>query len=154
MHDDEELDRLQTALFKCLRSIKRPNYWEEFQSRADAVIDRPASAIILMLLNGPMQFQELVHSLGVEAPSISRKVHELEDENLIKRVPTKDKRVHLLSLTREGSSLGGRIKQARREMLAEILSDWPNDKRRALITLVESLAEAMGTHFDSKDKTT
>jgi DNA-binding MarR family transcriptional regulator len=152
VHSDEELDRLETALFKCMRTAKRPYYWEELQRRADVSIDRPAAAIILSLLNGPLQFQKLVHRLGVEAPSISRKVHELENNNIIKRVPTEDKRIHLLSLTEEGNAIGDNIKRARREMLADILSDWPSGKRHELIALVESLAKAMQEYFGSKDR--
>ena len=152
VHNDEELDRLEIALSKCTRIAKRPYYWDELQKRAAVAIDRPAAAIILSLLNGPLQFQELVRRLGVEAPSISRKVHELENDHLITRVPTEDKRVHLLSLTREGSTIGGNLKRARREMLAYILNDWPSDKRHELTMLVEHLALAMQEYFTSKDR--
>ena len=147
MAKSDSLDKIDSALFNVMRIAKRPAYWDEFQRKADVQIDRPAAAILMMLSLHPLQFQEVVSRLGVEAPSISRKVHELEHQGLIRRQPTEDKRVHMLALSAEGSAIAAKIKNARRELLSEILSDWSVADTEQLSELMARLAQEYKTRY-------
>lgn len=151
MNQSDDLDRLDSALLAVMRIAKRPSYWEEFQRRADTQIDRPAAAILMMLANHPLQFSEVVAKLGIEAPSISRKVHELEEDGLIAREPMLDRRVHLLALSGQGQALATKILNVKRSMLKDALSDWTNTDTRQLSELLTRLAQDLSLHFGAKE---
>ena len=148
---DEELDKLESALNAVIRITKKPGYWEKFQSIAGVSIDRPAAGILQVLSVRDCRFQELVSFLGVEAPSVSRKVHELENLGLIERKDTSDKRVHELSLNKSGQEVARSIKEARRTILNDVLSSWNEIDRQKLIESFNRLATDMHDHFNVKD---
>lgn len=147
----EEMDRLEAALASCMRVVKRPGYWEQFSERAGINIDRPAAAILMALYSEDCQFQQLVSRLGVEAPSVSRKVHALQDEGLIVRKPTADKRVHELHLSDDGRKIAECLLKAKRQMLAEVISDWSVDQKKQLIDSLDRFAAEMKRCFDKKN---
>jgi DNA-binding MarR family transcriptional regulator len=145
-----ELEKLEGALFGCIRITKRQSYWEEFQKRADVTIDRPAAFILMVLGKRSLQFQDLVNKLGVEAPSVSRKVHELENDGFIKRQSTADRRIHLLTLTKKGADVTSRINKARRAIFSEIMSGWPDEDKKQLSRLLAKLSEDLSNRFSPK----
>ena len=150
MTKGDALDKLDSALLSVMRLAKKPAYWDEFQRKADIQIDRPAAAIVMMLSEHTLQFQEVVNKLGVEAPSISRKVHELESLKLIRREPMADKRVHMLALSSEGIALSRKIKSARREMLDQLLVAWTAEDTELLSQLLTRLALDFSSRYASK----
>ena len=153
MANNDALDKIDSALFSLMRIAKRPAYWEEFQRQANAQIDRPAAAILLLLSHHPLSFSNLVTKLGIEAPSISRKVHELEQAGYIRREPTDDRRVHLLSLTSSGQALYIDVVRARRAMLASDLSDWTELDKTKLSDLLTRLASDLAKRYgNTKEK--
>jgi len=147
----DELDKLESALTVFNRIIKKPGYWEEFQRLANINIDRPAAAILHILNKQDYQFQTLVNLLGLEAPSISRKVHELEDQGLIKRQATSDKRVHELHLNPKAKEIVEQLFEAKRSIMSQVLSNWTKDERQQLIAVLQRLAKDMSDHFEHKE---
>ena len=147
---DEDLDRLEAAMGSCVRIVKRPGYWEELNRRSGVNIDRPAAAILQALDNRPCQFQYLVSRLGIEAPPVSRKVHSLEDQGLIIRKQTNDKRVHELYLSEEGKIIANKIKKAKRQILSEVISEWSAKDKNDLCLLLDRFAVDMKNKFNEK----
>ncbi len=147
---NNDLEKLEGALFACIRITKRPSYWDEFQKRANVTIDRPAAFILMVLNKHSLQFQDLVNKLGVEAPSVSRKVHELEDSGYIKRQPTTDRRVHLLTLTPEGNAVAKKINESRLAIFSEIMSTWPEEDKKQLSSLLSKLSEDLSNRFSQR----
>lgn len=145
-----EIDRLEAALTTFNRIIKKPSYWEEFQLRAGVNIDRPSAAIIYVLAKEDCQFQTLVNRLGLEAPSISRKVHELEQQGLIERKPSDDRRVHKLHLSHQAQAVYKQLSDAKRDILSETLQGWTAEERHQLIIIIEHLADDMKNRFETK----
>ncbi len=148
--DDQILDAIEANLTACLRVSKKPAYWDEVLMKAELNIDRPAAAILIILDHGPCQFRDLVKHLGIEAPSVSRKVHELEDDGLIIRQTTTDKRVHQLSLSNRGHTAAKKLKTAKRSIIKTIITDWSIEDRQQLIRLLEKLATNMTAQFEVK----
>lgn len=146
----EEMDKLEAALSACMRVVKRPGYWEKFSEYAGVSIDRPAAAILMVLRTEHCQFQQLVSRLGVEAPSVSRKVHALQDEGLIVRMPTEDKRVHELHLSDEGRAIADRLLEAKRKMLASVVAEWTDEQKKQLVEALDRFAGDMKRSFDKK----
>ena len=148
----QDMDQLDVALASCLRILKQPIYWEKITRFANTTIDRPSATILAILAKGPYQFQELVSRLGVEAPSVSRKVHQLEDQGLILRKPTADKRVHELYLSAQGRSLADRLCAARHRLLGEITSTWTARQQKELIESLEHFSNDLKLLFDLNHK--
>ena len=140
-----ELDKLEVAMTAFLRTIKKPEYWEQFKQRAEISIDRPAATILKILSEHDCQFQELVQLLGIEAPAVSRKVHQLEDQGLIIRQPTTDRRVHKLRLSKQAVNITARLTMAKRSFLSEVLSNWTSQEKQQLVILLDKLALDMAT---------
>lgn len=146
-----ELDNLEEALTAFIRIVKKPTYWDEFQRLADVHIDRPAAAILHVLNKQDCQFQTLVNHLGLEAPSISRKVHELEEQGLIQRQPSSDKRVHELRLSPHAKVMVKQLIDAKRLIMSQVLAGWNENDRQQLVNVLQRLARDMTVHFEHKD---
>ena len=56
-------------------------------------------------------------------------------------VVEEDRRAALLSLTDEGKELVGRIRQAKRAVITEILAGWTDDERKELARMLNRLAD-------------
>ncbi len=151
MDNNSKLAVIDAALFDAMKVAKRPRYWDEFQRRVGSQIDRPTAAILRLLSAQSLQFRDLVTKLGIEAPSISRKVHELEQEGLIERSPTEDRRVHILSLSNEGKSLARKIIDARFSILNDTLISWSENDKAKLSELLSRLAKDLSNQYGSKD---
>lgn len=147
----DELDRLGSALYACVRVTKRSAYWDEIRRRSGVNLDRPGAYILMLLGKEPCQFRDLVNRLGVEAPAVSRKVHDLEAAGLIMRRPAQDRRVHLLALSDSGRAAADSIKSARRDMLSQVLSGWTAGDRRQLSELLIRLSEDLDRNFSQKE---
>jgi DNA-binding MarR family transcriptional regulator len=147
----EELAKLESALTAFIRIVKKPGYWEEFQRFADVTIDRPSAAILHVLYKQDCQFQSLVNQLGLEAPSISRKVHELENRGLIERKPNEDQRVHELRLSPKAKEIVERLIEAKRSIMSQVLANWSKDERQLLVNTLQRLAQDLSEHFENKD---
>lgn len=147
LNEQEQLDQLEASILRCLRVAKKPQYWKEVQRLASISLDRPAAALLMLLGKHSCKFQELVEQVGVEAPAVSRKVHELEDQGLIIRQATDDKRVHLLSLSSEGERVAKRIRKAQCEMLAEVIGNWTANDKEQFINLFAKFTSEFEAKF-------
>jgi len=147
-----EIEELEAAMTAIMRVVKRPAYWEKFQDQAKVNIDRPAAAILHILYKHECQFQSLVNQIGLEAPSISRKVHELEDRGLIERRPTADKRIHELYLSQKAKKIVEQLEEAKRSIMSEVLSSWTKEEKNQLIAILQRLSNNMSDYFEHQEQ--
>ena len=149
----KELDRLVGAIGQCVRLIKQPAYWHATTRLAKTDIDRTSAIILQILYNQSCRFLELVDMIGIEAPSISRKVHELVENGLVdSHTDPKDHRVHSLRLTTAGRDLALKLRQAQHSMMLTILKDWTDQDRQDLSVMLERLADNVSTYLDTAAK--
>jgi MarR family transcriptional regulator, transcriptional regulator for hemolysin len=66
--------------------------------------------------NGPSTLVEISNQYNVEKPTITRRVHRLEDLQMVKQIPGKDRREKVIQLT----ELGEEIYQACRKKITEL----------------------------------
>jgi DNA-binding MarR family transcriptional regulator len=86
--------------------------------------------------------QYIAKSLGIEAPSVTRTVQDLEQRGLIQRqTDPEDKRATQVTLTNKGQQQLAKLQRARRERLAEALHAWPKAEQKRLGALLQKLAE-------------
>jgi DNA-binding MarR family transcriptional regulator len=148
-----DLGALEDALRSFFQTMKRPQRWATITARAGVTIDRPAGAIIHLLLAHPdrhFRLQDLADSLGIEAPSATRKTQELEKAGYLERLPdAADRRVVSFCLTPSGKQLGKRIQAAQRDFLRIAMSEWSADERQAFVQHFERFSRDIAASYDS-----
>lgn len=108
--------------------------------------DLDFTAIVLMkaLLRAPLRLSALAGALELDASTVSRQVRHLEDRGLIERAgDPDDRRASRIGLSAEGRrrlEAGGR---RRRELLGELLHDWPEEDREQLRSLLGRLLQTL-----------
>ena len=151
-----DLADLENALRLFFQTMKRPASWTRITDMAGVSVDRPAGAIIHVLLTARTEryhLQDLANVLGIEAPSATRKTQELERAGYIERVPDpKDRRAVSFSLTPAGRQVGKKIRAAQREYLSQALVDWPAADRQQFVRLFERFSADLATSYDRKHK--
>ncbi|HVS58486.1 MAG TPA: MarR family transcriptional regulator [Candidatus Saccharimonadales bacterium] len=149
MSTKNDIDKLADAMTFLVRSMHRPRAWEEIVKRAGVELDRPGVAILHSLAlcskeQAKCNVQYLAHHLGVEAPSVSRKIQELEQDKFIDRsVDPQDKRAVVLKLTAKGSKVLERIQRAKRDALTAQLRHWDTKDRQQFVELFYRFAHDM-----------
>jgi len=146
-----DLEQLEAAINNLVRLIKRPIYWEKMQNEANIKIDRLSASILSVLYQKNCVFQTLVEKVGIEAPSVSRKVHELENHGLIIRKSNTDARVHDLYLSHEGQVTAQKIIKAKRTIMSRVLSSWSESEKKQLINVISKLSEDMSHQFEENN---
>lgn len=141
----DDIDQLEETLRKLFGYLKRPHHWQHISSLAKVNVDRPSASIIHLIVNSKEQkrtVNELAELIGVEAPSISRKVQELELQGLVKKVRSvTDRRAMYIQATAKAVKVDDHIKKARRSMAEKALSDWSDKDRKLLVELMDRYVE-------------
>lgn len=147
-----ELEKFETIISGLVQLVKKPIYWEQIKQEAGLDIDRLSASILNVLYQNNCQFQVLVEKVGIEAPSVSRKVHELEDKKLIIRKPSEDARVHDLHLSQSGIEAAEQIIKAKRAITTRLLSSWTETEKNQLYNLLNKLTIDMKQHLERLDQ--
>lgn len=146
MSEKKDVDTLVDALSYLAHAMTRPKTWEALTKRAGASLDRPSVTILHMLEQCAHEqltcnVHELAQHLSIEAPSVSRKVQELEQAGLVMRKQdVADRRSAVLRTSAKGRKMLERIQQAKRESLAESLSEWSAADLKIFAKLIDRLA--------------
>jgi DNA-binding MarR family transcriptional regulator len=138
-----ELSEIEHAFTTIVRWGNLPRVRERFVTAAGMALDRPSYSVLFRLEEGgPARLSDLAQRLGLDLSTTSRQVHHLEVAGLVQRaVVEEDRRAALLSLTDEGKELVGRIRQAKRAVITEILAGWTHDEREELARVLTRLAD-------------
>lgn len=144
-NDPSNFDAIEAGLMALYKSNYQHRAWDDIQSRAGVSIDR-ASAILLKVVSkcdtSHCRMQDIAKVLGIEAPSVTRTVQELEQAGLVtRRTDPNDKRASQVTLTKQGEQQLAKLQRARRERLSHALKDWTKDERRQLGQLLQQLAK-------------
>jgi DNA-binding MarR family transcriptional regulator len=101
--------------------------------------------VLVELLNrGPQRVGELAHALGTDPSTVSRQVTALVDAGLVeRRADPHDGRSHLLAATASGAQRCAVGRRRRVEVIATILSGWPEESRLRLSELLTRFADDM-----------
>lgn len=143
---ENDLDQLEQVMSQLHRGMSRHKSWEHVAAQAGVNLDR-TSAIILHLLavpeNSQCKLHQIAEKLGIEAPSVTRKVQLLEQVGLLsKSIDAKDARSYRLQLTEKGQAVASRLREAKRATLKATLTDWSSADRKAFISLLQKFADS------------
>ena len=135
---DETADLIGQDLVRLLRIVARLRHQT----------DMGANFVLgLLLEKGPQRVGEIAQALGTDPSTVSRKVAALVDAGLVeRRVDPDDGRAHLLAATPAGEQKCTDGKRHRMDMVASVLSGWPEDSRRQLARLLSQFADGLQEH--------
>ncbi|MDE3031965.1 MAG: MarR family transcriptional regulator [Acidobacteriota bacterium] len=147
------IDRIQASLKLVAQSGNQVRVHEELLRVAGVRIDRAGLALLYKLGRHddlPCRVTSLAGMLGVDTPTVTRKVQQLEREGYVVREPDpEDRRASLISLTESGQNALARVLSAHRERLARLFKDWDEADVQNFATLLERFAESL--HTDTED---
>jgi DNA-binding MarR family transcriptional regulator len=147
-----DLDRFEAALRLFGKTMKRQQSWQVITAKAKIDIDQPAAGI-LMALNAreshTCRIHELATHLGVEAPSVTRKVQQLEQAGLVARQQdASDKRAFDIKITPRGEVVVKKLHEAHLQIIREVLDAWSAEERRQFVTLFEQFSKQLGDVYN------
>jgi DNA-binding MarR family transcriptional regulator len=148
---DEAVDRIQAALQIVAGSITQVRVHERLLHAAGVRLDRAGAALLYKLHahGDSLRVTDLAELLGVDAPTVTRKIQQLERTELVSRHPDPDdRRATRIKLTRAGRRTLERVLKARRDWLDRLVADWDDDDLAALASLLTKFSVALAQDMD------
>jgi len=109
--------------------------------------------LVMVSESAPVRLSEIADSVELDLSTISRQVRDLVVAGLLAKVPDPaDGRAALLSLTDRGAAVLESVSEARREVLAEAITDWTDDERTALADGLQRLGAGLQQARDDDER--
>ncbi len=147
---DQSADKIQASLQVVGRAFTQVRLHERLLQTAGVRLDRGGSSLLYRLhLHGDsLRVTALADLLGVDAPTVTRKVQQLERDGLVGRqADPDDRRATRIQLTPAGRRTLERMLKARKAWLDGLLQDWDEadlaEFARLLGRFSDSLAHEM-----------
>jgi DNA-binding MarR family transcriptional regulator len=146
---DGDLSLISEAMNAFVQAMSRPRFWERnIVNRAGVSIDRAGASLLHMLDQSQgvgYHLHDLAVDLGIEAPSVTRKVQQLERTGLVMRVADpRDGRAFVLRTTPAGKQVISRLHKAKLELFTEALRSWSAADQRTFAMLLQRMATDLG----------
>ena len=145
------IDRFDEALQTVARSITQVRVHERLLRLAGVRLDR-AGATLLFKLSArgeSLRVTDLAETLGVDTPTVTRKVQQLErDGMVVRQSDPDDRRASRIGLTPAGRRTIERVRRARRAWLERLLEGWDDDDLSDLADLLSRFAENLDRDMD------
>lgn len=140
--DIQDADALLLQLSRLVRLVGQIKTRFARRFGQDSTLDTAAYLLLMHLVSGGPQrttaLAEIVHS---DTSTVSRQVAGLVRHGLVeRRVDAHDGRACLLASTAEGEHLLRRHRDHRTAEIAQLLSSWPRDDVRQLVTLLDRMS--------------
>lgn len=136
---NKDLDQFDQAINQWFQFMKRPSTWSDITTKAGINLNRPGAYILRILLSHPdsqLTITKLAKILGVEAPSVSREISDMEKLGLVKRLhKDKDKRTVYLTVTAKAEKINKQLNTARQSINKSVLEKWSVSDRQTFVKL-------------------
>jgi DNA-binding MarR family transcriptional regulator len=126
----EAVDQIQASLQIVASSITQVRVHERLLQSAGVRLDRAGAAALYKLHrhDDAIRITTLAEMLGVDAPTVTRKVQQLERDGLVVRhADPDDGRASRIALTPAGRRTLERVLKARRAWLERLLEGWDDE---------------------------
>ena len=133
------------------RSITQVRLHERLLQLAGVRLDRAGATLLVKLStkDDPLRITDLAEMLGVDTPTVTRKVQQLERDGLVVRqTDPDDRRASRIRLTPSGRRTIERVRRARRAWLEQLLQEWDDEDLSALADLLTRFAEDLERDLD------
>ncbi|MFC9433953.1 MarR family winged helix-turn-helix transcriptional regulator [Nocardia sp. NPDC057030] len=141
----DDADRLGAQLVRFMRLINRTK--TQLTKHGPDGLERLAYAVLFCLVHdGPQRTGKLAEQLHSEISTISRQTRSLVEHGLIeRRADPIDGRACVLAPTAQGTRVFEHNRRQRNLWIAELLADWPAERRSVLIELLDQFNTAIET---------
>jgi DNA-binding MarR family transcriptional regulator len=125
-----ELERAVTQVARAILRLEVPRS----ELGEGESVDRAGYWLLVRLSReAPMRLSELADTVELDLSTVSRQMRDLVAIGLVVKVPDPDDgRASLLSMSERGWAVLEAVSEARRQALAEVISDWSDEERTAL----------------------
>jgi DNA-binding MarR family transcriptional regulator len=140
------LDQIQAAFQVVGGSITQVRLHERLLHAAGVRLDRAGSALLYKLhIHGDgLRVTDLADLLGVDAPTVTRKIQQLEREGLVsRRADPDDRRATRITMTRSGRRTLERVLEARRDWYDRLLEGWDDADLATFASLLGRFSAAL-----------
>ncbi len=147
----ENVDRFDEALQTVARSITQFRLHERLLRLAGVRLDRAGASLLFKLAakGDSLRITDLAEILGVDTPTVTRKVQQLEREGMVVRqTDPDDRRASRIRLTPAGRRTIARVRRARRIWLEQLLQDWDDDELSVMGELIGRFAADLERDLD------
>jgi DNA-binding MarR family transcriptional regulator len=145
-------DRILGGLSTIAQAVHQPRLHERLLRAAGIRLDRAGASLLSKLDRSgsePPRVTALAERLGVDTPTVTRKLQQLERLGLVARLDDpEDRRAHRIRLTAKGRSTIERLGVARRTWLDELLDGWTDEERATFASLLERFSERLALQLD------
>lgn len=135
------------------QSMTQARAHEQLLQTAGVRIDRAAVSVLFKLhLRGdtPLRVTEIAALLGVDPPSVTRKVQQLERLGYVTRdADPEDGRATRIHIAESGRDVLERVLDAHRRLLADSFEEWSDADVRTFGAMLERFATALSTKLES-----
>jgi len=140
------VSQVQGALQVVARSITQVRLHERLLRAAGVRLDRAGATLLHKLAAGgeSLRVTDLAELLAVDAPTVTRKVQQLERDGLVTRhADPDDRRATRITLTAAGRRTLDKVLRARRAWLAHLLEGWDESELAVFATLLGRFSSSL-----------
>lgn len=151
---DAKTSAIAAAMLSVTRVMNQLRAHETLCKQAGVELDRGGSALLYKLYSEGDNARptELAERLGVDPPTVTRKVQQLERAGLISRqADPGDARACRLSLTPQGRDSIERLLRARERWFDEMLEGWPEKDKDQFAGLLHLFTSTMAKDLEHRD---
>jgi len=145
-------ERILSGLSTIARSVNQVRLHERLLHDAGVRVDRGGAALLSKLqasVDGSLRVTALAERLGVDTPTVTRKIQQLERLGLVARdADPDDRRAHRIRLTPDGRETLDRLTAAKGRWLASLLDGWSTEDRVAFAALLGAFADRLELELD------
>jgi DNA-binding MarR family transcriptional regulator len=149
---DDSVDRILLGLSAIAQVVHQAKLHERILGAAGLRLDRAGATLIAKLGNcdtGSLRVTELADRLGVDTPTVTRKVQQLERLGLVARTDDpEDRRAHRIRLTAAGRRTVARLTAARRGWVGTLLEEWPPDDVKRFASLLGRFTDRLHVELE------
>jgi DNA-binding MarR family transcriptional regulator len=144
---NETIVQIQGYLQIMSQSMNQVRAHEHLLQAAGVRIDKAGIALLFKLQrhgDSPLRVTDLADLLGVDPPTVTRKVQQLERLGFVVReADAEDGRATRIQLTQDGRDTLERVLAAHREFLARVFDDWADQDLKTFASLLERFSETI-----------
>lgn len=143
---NESVAEIREAFWIVGRSMGQVRVHERLLRSAGVRIDRAGGALLYMLQGQgeSVRVTSLADLLSVDAPTVTRKIQQLEREGLVGRhADPEDHRATRIALTEKGRRTLDRVLKARRTWFDRLLEGWDDEDLEAFASMLQRFATSL-----------
>jgi DNA-binding MarR family transcriptional regulator len=148
----DEIRRVASSMSILSRAFTLSRPHELMLQEAGVRLDRAGSALLFKLraYGEPARVSDLAELLGVDTPTVTRKVQQLERLGYVAIVPdSDDKRAKRVSLTKSGEETIERIMVAVNRRITRLFEGWSKEEVTAFSSSLDKFAHALTNEMEN-----